>query len=137
MRFLVPQFIDRETRIVGPLTLKQFGFIGGAAIVCFFLWVFLKGYFFIWLLSSILVVFMGFSLAFVQVHGVSLPSMIQNLFSFLIKPKLFLWKKNEQKTDVLGSQFEIIEMKKDEIKKLPMRKGGNLKNLERDLYTKK
>jgi hypothetical protein len=35
MQYPVPQFTDVEDRIIGPLTLKQFGIIFGAGVVIF------------------------------------------------------------------------------------------------------
>ena len=50
MQFQVPQFIETEDKIVGPLTLKQFGYIGGAATVVGLLFLVLN--FFLWLLIA-------------------------------------------------------------------------------------
>ena len=41
MQFKVPQFIDMEDKIVGPLTLKQFAYILGAGGFSFLLWTFI------------------------------------------------------------------------------------------------
>jgi len=38
MRFQVPQFIEVEDKIFGPLTLKQFIYLAGAGGVVFVLW---------------------------------------------------------------------------------------------------
>ena len=35
MQFPVPQFTDVEDRIIGPLTIKQFGIVFGAGVVIF------------------------------------------------------------------------------------------------------
>ena len=35
MRFQVPQFIEIEDKIIGPLTIKQFIYIAGGAGMCF------------------------------------------------------------------------------------------------------
>jgi len=35
MNFVLPQFIDMEAKIVGPLTLKQFGFVGVGTTISF------------------------------------------------------------------------------------------------------
>ena len=41
MRFQVPQFIEIEDKIFGPLTIKQFIYIAGGAGLCFILFRFL------------------------------------------------------------------------------------------------
>ena len=38
MRFQVPQFIEVEDKIFGPLTLKQFIYLAGAGGLVFVLW---------------------------------------------------------------------------------------------------
>ena len=38
MRFQVPQFIEVEDKIFGPLTLKQFLYTAGGAAVGFIIW---------------------------------------------------------------------------------------------------
>jgi hypothetical protein len=38
MRFSIPQFIEHTPKIIGPLTFKQFSFIGGAGAICFVLY---------------------------------------------------------------------------------------------------
>ena len=42
MQFNVPQFIDIEDKIIGPLTLKQFLFLVAGAGLLFVLWLFLN-----------------------------------------------------------------------------------------------
>ena len=38
MQFQVPQFIEVEDRIFGPLTFRQFIFIAGGAGMCYVFW---------------------------------------------------------------------------------------------------
>ncbi len=38
MKFRIPQFIDMEDKIIGPLTLKQFGYLVGAGGMAFIIW---------------------------------------------------------------------------------------------------
>ena len=42
MQFRVPQFIDIEDKVVGPLTLKQFAYILGAGGFSFIIWTFIS-----------------------------------------------------------------------------------------------
>lgn len=91
MQFQVPQFIEMEDKIVGPLTLKQFGYFAGAFAICFFLFSFLTKTFSIML--SIPVIAIAFALAFGSVQGVPMPKYLANFISFALKPQLYLWKK--------------------------------------------
>jgi len=90
-QFQVPQYIDLESKIVGPLTLKQFGFIAAPALVCFFLF-FVLGLG-LWIIFTIILMSAGAAFAFVKVGGRPLYVIALFALSFFWKPKLFLWKR--------------------------------------------
>jgi hypothetical protein len=52
MQFQVPQFIETEDKIIGPLTLKQFFYVAAAALVSFSLFFVLATW--LWLLITII-----------------------------------------------------------------------------------
>ena len=57
MQFHIPQFIEHELKILGPLTFRQTIFVGIAAAVCFVLYFTIgKLNFFIFLLISIMLI---------------------------------------------------------------------------------
>ena len=91
MQFQVPQFIEFEDKIVGPLTLKQFGYLAVGGVICFAFFFFLTNTFAIML--SIPVAAIVLALAFGRVKGVPLPKYIVSFVSFALKPQLYLWKK--------------------------------------------
>ena len=67
MQFRVPQFIDIEDKVVGPLTLKQFGYIIGAGGLSFIIWTFVSIRF-IAIILIVLVSTLFLSLAFVKIN---------------------------------------------------------------------
>jgi len=96
MRFEVPQFIEVEAKIFGPLTWKQFIYIaGGAGVIAVlylttsFIWVVLIGVPF-----GILAV----TLAFHKINNRPLSIFLESAVNYLMKSKLYLWKKSEQQT---------------------------------------
>ncbi len=91
MEFTVPQFIENEAKIVGPLTFRQSIYIGAGGGLCFFLFFTTPMYVFAPL--AIIIMAMAAGLAFLKVQSISLPSYIKNFFFFLFKPKVYLWKK--------------------------------------------
>jgi len=91
MEFTIPQFIEKEAKIVGPLTFKQFIFVGIGGGICFFLFFTIPIYIFIPL--AIIVMGAGTGLAFLKIQSIPLPNYIKNFFFFLFKPKAYLWKK--------------------------------------------
>jgi len=93
MQFQVPQFIDIEDKIVGPLTIKQFLFLaGGMGLGLIFFLIFRIAYA---IILGIPVVTLGFALAFVKIEGVSLPRYLASLLRFSFKPQKYLWKKKQ------------------------------------------
>lgn len=96
MRFTVPQFIEQEGKIIGPLTLRQFAFVGVAAAICFILYFTIgKISFFLFLLLSTAIIGTGASLAFLKVNNQSLPKILINFFRFTIGSKIYIWQKKE------------------------------------------
>ncbi|HCM43932.1 TPA: hypothetical protein DIS55_03200 [Candidatus Kaiserbacteria bacterium] len=95
MQFQVPQFIEIEDKIFGPLTFKQFIYVAGGAGACYLLWRVLP-----LLLAAPLILGVGglaAALAFMKLNGRPFILALENGFFFLIKTKLYLWN-NEQKT---------------------------------------
>ena len=95
MRFQVPQFIEVEDKIFGPLTLKQFIFIAGGAGLSFVIYVFLNNL----LLSSIpILVIMAISaaLAFYKVNNRPFINVVESAIRYFFGNKLYIWKKEEK-----------------------------------------
>jgi len=95
MQFNVPQFIDIEDKIIGPLTLKQFLFLVAGAGLLFGLWLFLNLGSFI-ILAIPVVIFFG-ALAFYRPHGRSFISLVGSWIKYISKPRLYLWKRERKK----------------------------------------
>lgn len=95
MEYQVPQFIEVEDKIIGPLTLKQFIYLAGAGGLCIVFFVYLKMIFAI--LLSVLVVGLAAALAFYKVNGKPFIEVLEAGFSYYTGAKLFLWKRREPK----------------------------------------
>ncbi|MBU4480790.1 PrgI family protein [Patescibacteria group bacterium] len=94
MAYIVPKFIEREPKIVGPLTLKQFFFFVAAGAVGFILYsAFGKKNPFLFLVLMIGVVGFSFILAFANVGGRPFPIFLKNFFTFTLAQKFFTFKK--------------------------------------------
>jgi len=91
MQYQVPQFIDRETRLLGPLTVRQTLLFGGIAAILFVLYFLLAP--FILMLISVLLLSMGTVVAFVRINGRPLSTFLFSFLGYFISPKLYLWKK--------------------------------------------
>lgn len=128
--FIVPKFITREMKVVGPLTLKQFIFIAAAGGIIFFLRYFLP--FPIFLLSAILIGGGGFALAFVKIRGLPLPIVIANFFKFSVSPKLYIWK--TKRVPVVFFKGEIRKASGES--PLEIGGGSQLKKIKTDIELK-
>ncbi|MBI4101373.1 MAG: PrgI family protein [Candidatus Nealsonbacteria bacterium] len=134
MRFTVPQFIERESPIVGPLTFRQFVYIGTAGGVSFLLYFSLgKSNFFAFILIAIALLIVGAALAFLKIGGRGLPTIVANFFRFFISPKMYIWKKTEKPIEVIKR-----EVKKEGLAETPLRVAGpsQLKKLSVQVETK-
>lgn len=89
MEFIVPKFIEREMRVIGPLTLKQFGFLAGVGAICFIVYYLYRPLF--WP-ALIFIGGGGAALAFLKIREESLPKIIVNFLKFLLSPKVYTWK---------------------------------------------
>jgi hypothetical protein len=94
MQFQVPQFIEVEDKIFGPLTFKQFIYILGGAGGAYILWRTLP----IYLAGPLILIVGGFAaaLAFFQFNGRPFIIGLESAFYYAIGSKLYLWN-NEQK----------------------------------------
>ena len=90
MEYQVPQFIEVEDRIVGPLTLKQFIYLAGAGGLCFVFFVYL--HIIIALLLAAPVVALAAALAFYKINGKPFIEVLEAGFNYYTGAKLFLWK---------------------------------------------
>lgn len=91
MQFQVPQFIDIAPKIVGPLTLKQFLFIAGAAVPSFLLFFIVK--FWLWIFISGVLASIALGFAFFKVNGQSLNKIVAAAFNYLWEPRFYLWRR--------------------------------------------
>src|SRR3989338_4637541 len=89
MQYQVPQFIDIEDRIIGPLTLKQFlylAFAGALLFVFFFLFKF-----FIWIIVSLPIVALALALAFLKINDRPFVYFLIAAIFYFMKPKLYVF----------------------------------------------
>lgn len=112
MRYQVPQFIDVEDKIFGPLTLKQFLYVAGGSGFAFIIWSLLPTYLAIPIALPILGFFIG--LAFYKVNGKPMVEIVESAFKYLFSPKLYLWRKTPRKPEKKsqGSPYKSLDVPK-------------------------
>ena len=89
MQFQVPQFIEVEDKIFGPLTFRQFVYLAGGAGLSYIMWRAMPPF----LAVPFIAAFGGFgvALAFFQYNGQPFILAIEHGFFFFIRNKLYLW----------------------------------------------
>jgi hypothetical protein len=101
MQFQVPQFIEVEDKIFGPLTFKQFVFIAGGFGLAYLVWRLLP-----LLIAAPLIAAVGAfaaALAFFQFNGRPFILALENGFYYYVRSKLYLWN-NETKKRVARAE---------------------------------
>ncbi len=97
MQFKVPQFLEIEDKIFGPLTFKEFIYLFGGAGLCFIIY---KAF---GLLIGILpiIAIAGFSLALTFYHPNGKPflDMVESAAKYAAQSKLYIWKKRKKKIE--------------------------------------
>lgn len=84
MQYQIPQFIELEDKIIGPLTLKQFGYLAIGFFICFgsfFIFIFK-----IWLGISVITIFISLIFAFFSFNGRPFMDMITSYIKYARKP---------------------------------------------------
>lgn len=97
MQYQVPQFIEIEDKIFGPLTFKQFLYVGGGAAIGFIMWSTLPRIIAI-LVGGPLVAFFMMA-AFYQVNGRPFLMFVEGALKYATGAKLYIWKKSEKKPE--------------------------------------
>lgn len=104
--FNVPQFIDIEDKIVGPLTAKQLGWLGVGGVILLITWATLD--FSAFIFSVIIIGIIFGALAFYKPHGQPLIIFISSVFTYFFKPKIYIWRRV---TDVQKSSLKPNDKK--------------------------
>lgn len=93
MRFEVPQFIEIEDKIFGPLTWRQFLYLGGgvgAAVVMF-----LRLPFVLFVVFGVPLAMLAGALAFYPVNSRPFSYFLEAIVSYASGNRLYLWRKDE------------------------------------------
>lgn len=104
-QFVVPQFIDVEDKILGPITTRQFGIIMVDALICFIVYKILALAYAI--ITDVVFLSAGLVLAFVRINGQPFHYFLLNVVQTWRRPMVRAW--NKELTDA-----EIIALSKVE-----------------------
>lgn len=105
-QFTVPQFLDIEDKIIGPITVRQFLIMLVAVLISAVLYRILTFTFFV--ISAFVVMSAGGIVAFLRVNGMPFHFFLINLLQTLRKPKKRVWNKTLSLKDVRAYLSEVI-----------------------------
>ena len=132
MQYRVPQFIEHEAKILGPLNLRQSLMVGGVIAICFFLYFAIgQKNFVLFLFIAIVLLATALGISFAKVEGLSLPTVMKNFMNFNVNPRIYLWKRKEANV-YLSTQRErkpVVIEDKSEKSPLKLRNEGKIEQL--------
>ena len=112
--FQVPQFIETKPKLIGFLTLGQFGYIAVASLILFALYFTLQ--FPVWIILTLLIGGAAGMLAFGKLNGQSFPDMLRHAFRFAWNPRRYVWEREIPKAQLDISHIEKLEALRQRMK---------------------
>lgn len=96
MLISVPQYIDVEDKIVGPITAKQLGWLISMGVTLLILWNTLSKIAFYFIGIPLGLLFLAF--AFYKPYGQPLGNFVIYAVFYFFRPKVYIWKRTPEKT---------------------------------------
>lgn len=125
-QFVVPQFIDIEDKIIGPITTRQFFLLMVGAFFIFIEYKFLDFTSFIFI-GLITAAFFGM-FAFIKVNGMPVHLFLLNFLTALRKPKVRVWDK-EKEVNLASNHLPKVAKMENKIITKPMLSQSRLQQL--------
>ena len=114
--FQVPQFIDIEDKIIGPISLRQFIILVVTVAIVFMLFKILQ----IWLRIIVggSIGALGMALAFLKINGQNFSRVALNFLRYMINPRLYVWQRSGEKRTLVKEQPKIVKKEETTKKRL-------------------
>ena len=126
MQYPVPQFIEVEDKIIGPLTLRQFLTLIAGGVVCLVAWSLADMEMFIFISFVAMAAAIGF--AFVKINGRLLHEYLFSMFGYFTKPQIRTWAKELAMPNI---EFRSAKRQKDSEEEELTKKGLSESSLKR------
>lgn len=99
MQFKVPQFLDIEDKVIGPLTIKQFLYLAGGIGLGYITYKIIP-----WVTIAIVPAFgfviLGGTLAFYKFNNKPFVFLIEYAFNYINSSRLYVWRRRERSDQV-------------------------------------
>lgn len=116
MQYQVPQFVDLEDRIIGPLTLKQFLYLAFAGAFIFAFWFLLN--FYVWIIVSVPIAASASAFAFLKINDRPFVYFFLSFVRYFSKPKIYVFSAMPQEAPEKPVHKEKIEIPQMQEKRL-------------------
>lgn len=118
MKFQIPQFIETEDKVVGPLSLKQAGFLG-VGILTFLIIYASLGMARAVILGMPIAAF-SFAMAFLQINGRPFEYYLKSFIRYNFTEHIYVWRRPKEatmtrkmlKAEEIGRRYEAAAKKK-------------------------
>ena len=128
MRFEVPQFIEIEDKIFGPLTWRQSLYLGGGVGMAVVL--FLRLPFVLFIVTGIPLALLAGALAFYPVNSRPFSYFLESIINYFSGKRLYLWRKEEMLYKVPDEKAAASELFEPQVR---TKRTGDLSSLARRL----
>lgn len=115
-QFVVPQFLDIEDKIIGPISVRQFVILVVAGVIVFITYKLAD--FSLFVLLSALIIIVAVAFAFIKINGQQFHYFLLNLGQTWRRPTLRIWNKTVE----LSTLRRLMEEEKSVIPSAPVRK---------------
>ena len=116
MHYNVPQFIDVEDTVVGPLSAKQILWIFALGAVILIMWATISSKA-LFIIIAIPVVVLFIALAFYKPNGKPFIDLIKHILFFSVKPKIYVWKRDDDSKKAAKKHTSNDDIKKNKSQK--------------------
>lgn len=99
MQFQVPQFLDVEDKVIGPLTIKQFLYVSGGTGLGYLSYRFIP-WFFVSMIPAVALFVFGGMLAFYKHNNKPFVYLIESAYNYTRSTRLYVWRRREKADQV-------------------------------------
>ncbi len=98
MQYQVPQFLDVEDKIIGPLTMKQFLYAAGGLGGGYMAWKLIP-----WgmlaIIPALAILGLGLALGFYKFNRKPFAEVVQAFVMYILHPRLYIWKRKSKQIE--------------------------------------
>ncbi|MFA6198415.1 MAG: PrgI family protein [Patescibacteria group bacterium] len=108
LQFTVPQFIDVEDKIIGPISVRQFLVILGGGIMvtaCYFIFTFIP-----FIIISVVLLGITAMFAFYRINGQPFHVFLLNILTTSRRPRLKVWHKHLADEDIRMQREKSVDL---------------------------